>query len=384
LNQSHILSSDQDDLLPAQVVSRLRKAFPLVHINYHLGGYRVGQRIRRLRKAKAPDVVLQQEERRRKEALQVSVFDGEPLTQVLDLTVHRGWVRAYHGDGGWGSLRRAATALGYDIETDHPPSEDQRASPEEKRHWARVRKTRDTMASLRTTLEGARALFVSGAHVSLVRVHSFHMTEPQFSASVEPLPNRGLHSLRGPFRLTWWWDEFSCGPAFWARGPIIVETFHFGERVEAAVRYCESLADTEVVPKSRQEIFHAVRQEQKETVTAYLQGTLELFWNNTRIGLVSEHCLDDFPTVRGKVEVGDLSSDLHEALVWWAKETEKSLEEEDEDEEAEQPFADELLSGWWLRATEGTSVEISSMPIVNLQKQTVRWWYSRLSRRGSA
>jgi hypothetical protein len=383
MNRSHVLCHDLDpsgeDLSPAEVVRRLRKAFPLVHVNYHLGGYRNGQRICRLRKAGAPEVVLQSEEQRRQEALQVSVFDGERLTQVLDLTVHHGWVRAYHTAGAEDFVRRAAVALGYEVEEDKRGGDDERESREERRHWARVRKCRDTMAALRGAFEGAEALYVHGSNVSRVRVHTLEISEPRFSPGVQPLPTRGLQDLRGPFRLTWWWDEFTCGPEFWARGPMIVETFHFGEAVEVAVRYCESLADPEFSPNRRQEIAWAVRNHQKEALAPYLKGSLDLFWNKTRIGLVSEHRLDDFPQVHSKLLETDLSTELRKALEWWAQEVGESLDKERE--RVEQPFTDELLAGWWLQASDGSILEISYMPVVDFREQTIEWDYSRRTSR---
>jgi hypothetical protein len=369
MNCWHFLVSFGEDLSPTEVVRRLRKVFPLVHVNFHVGGYRVGQRIRRFRTLNAPDVVLQLEERAQKEALQVSVFDGEPLVEVLDLTVRRGSIQAYHRPGADDLVRRVATALVYEVEEADGSEDDERDSLEEKRHRARVRKTRDTMTALRDRFEGAEGLFVSGSHVSRVRVHDLQLTEPHFAASVDLLPTRGLWNDMRSFRLTWWWDEFSCGPEVWARGPIIVETFQFGDHVEAVVRYGESLADPEYTSERRREVGKVALAHRRAVLEPYCQADLELFWKGTRIGVVTGHSLDAFPQVRGRLEVADLSSELRAALEWWARDA-------DLDEVAEQPFPDEWVEDWWLRAADGTRLEASWMPTVNFGEQTIEWFYS--------
>jgi len=215
----------------------------------------------------------------------------------------------------------------------------------------------------------------SGPCVSRVRVHELEMTEPQFAARVQLLPTPGLWNELGMQGIRWWWDEFDCGPEFWARGPVIVETFYFGEVVEAVLRYCESLIDPQYTPERRHEIDRAMCEYRQATLEPHLHGNLELFWNDTSAGSVSDHRLESFPSIHGRLEVTELNGELREALRWYAQQVEKPLHERDD--EVGEPFADELFEGWWLRAPDGTRLEVYSMPIVNFQEQTLEWCYSR-------
>jgi hypothetical protein len=384
MNRSLIKSRLYDESLsPYEVFRRLGKIFPLVHVHHFLGRYRVGQRIRLFRKLGVPEVIVQHEQSIREQTLQVTVFDREPLTQVLDLTVYPRSIRAYHEAGTEHFVHRVSAALGYDdvFEEDEDSGFDERESPEEKRYWAKLRKCRDTMTALRDTFEGAEALFTTGSNTYRVRVHDLKVTEPRFYAAVEPLPTRGLPNFPRPYHPCWWWDEFDCGPHFWVRGPVICEIFKFGEGVPVAVRYGESLANPEPSRNNRLEIARAIQAHEQAALTPYLQGSLDLFWNKTWIGLVSEHQSDDFPRMSARVQLAaDLSTELREMLTRWsAQEEEKSLGEEGE--EGEQLCKDELYEGWWLRAPDGTILELNSVPTVDLRKQTIEWWYCRRTRR---
>ena len=127
------LSAKQDDLSPAEVVRRLEGIFPWVHVNPLVGRYRVNHLIGRLKQALAPEVIVRAQERFRDETVQLTVYEGDPLTEVLDLTVGPYRLVAYYPVGVEEPLHRAAAALDCEV-TEDPIEEgdfDERGSPEE-------------------------------------------------------------------------------------------------------------------------------------------------------------------------------------------------------------------------------------------------------------
>jgi hypothetical protein len=391
MDKSGVLSSDGEGLSPGEAVRRLRSAFPLLRVNDDLGGWRVGRRLRKLREMNAPDVILRFEERRQKTAVQASAFDEPNETEVLDLTLHEGWARAYHREGAEGHLRRAAEALGYQVaETEHTGIDDLRDTPEERRYWARVRETREAVAKRRSSFEGATALFQEGSTFALLKVQRLALTEARFSADVEPIPSRGFRGMPSLTRITWWWDEFSCGPDWWTRGPGIVQKILFGETAAAAVRYCESLPDSDAGVKSRREVARGIREQWKAAAGPYICGPLELFWMGASVGVVTEHRLDDFPMVRGKFAAVDPAVAAAKAFTWWMARADTapvraaqdegnadSGEPEDDDALQASEFPDELFSGWWLRAPDGARLDVGLIPRVDLRAGNINWNYSR-------
>lgn len=255
------LSTNWADHSIARVVRRLEEVFPWVHVNPLIGWHRVNHLLERLRRLRAPEVIVRAHEEFRERAVQVTVYDGDPPAEVLDLTVRPFGVYAYHPEGVEGPLRRAAEAIGYEV-TENPIEEgefDERESPEELGLRARMAETRRAVAVFRDRFEGAEAIYVSESLVSRMRVSRLRITDPYFAADLELLPTPGLVNERMPRRIVWPWDQFRCGPDHWISGPYVVTILHFGDYVAQAVRFCESLADTTYTPDRRRQIAAAVR-----------------------------------------------------------------------------------------------------------------------------
>ncbi len=245
------LSAKQDDLSPAEVVRRLEGIFPWVHVNPLVGRYRVNHLIGRLKQFQAPEVIVRAGGDSATRTVQLAIYEGDPLTEVLDLTVGPYRLVAYHPDGLEEPLHRAAAALDCEI-TEDPIEEgdfDERGSPEETRLRTGMNETRRAVAEYRDRFEGAEALYVSDSLVSRMRVRHLQLTEPYFAADLELLPTPGLVNERMPTRIVWPWDQFHCCPEHWISGPYAMEILHFRQRVSSCtVRYCESLCDAPYTP----------------------------------------------------------------------------------------------------------------------------------------
>src|SRR5262245_27762605 len=96
------------------------------------------------------------------------------------------------------------------------------------------------------------------------------------------------------------------------------------------------------------------------------QGPLKLFWQNRRIGHITDAGWSDFPWASGKVSIVNMPPDLREALEWLHRESIS------EDGVTDWPFSEDFVWGWRLEQPDGTSEEISQ-PIIDFGSGDVEW-----------
>jgi hypothetical protein len=354
---------------------QLRDAFALVRSNSQVGEYRTAATIRGLRQNNAPADTIAYHESSFNSQRQVSVFEGDPLTQVLDLTLLPDGVFVYSAAGGDELVQRVAKAVVGEI--DRADCDDgARDSPEEQQHWELLRKCRDVMTRLQGAYDETNALWaVRTPH--LVRVHDLKITEPRLAFKLEPIPMRGLSDCE-PMAINWFWDDFvyDCKMGFWRHGPRHMKPFWFGEMAEFAMQFCESAPLGPTGLLSVKDIERGMQELDAAALAPYCQGVMELLWETTLVGWVRDQCVDQFPCISGSVRLAELGPRMRQALARRAKE-EYDDDDGNEEDVVRSPDAEQFMRGWWLRAPDGAVVDVFGDPKVDFHERTIEWWYSR-------
>ncbi len=97
-----------------------------------------------------------------------------------------------------------------------------------------------------------------------------------------------------------------------------------------------------------------------------MDGPLQLFWKDQRVGRITDYGWSDFPWLVGKIALARVRPELRKVLRYVAT---KSATEEGL---TDWPFDDELSVGWAAVDSSGARKEVS-LPVIDLSAGTVTW-----------
>ena len=249
-------------LSPRQVVSRLKKEFPIVDVDTNVGfyreRYRLKDKLRKLESLNAPEAILADYRRKcdkpQRDVRQATVYDVESTIALFDVTITPEEVRVYHIELNGKQVERVATTLGYSARALDLAEWDERKSADEQRHWQKILNTKDRLEERRSELEGVRAIFWREGKYSLVELHELELSNRRFNATLSLIPTPGLFNDLGKYDISWRWDKLSFERDFLTCGEYVAEKLFFGSYVEVVLDYCNGSPQGQYSARGNREI----------------------------------------------------------------------------------------------------------------------------------